>query len=81
MNIFDKQIKAINLVRDELSKATNTHGEMQSAHEGYAVILEEMDELWEEIKKKHQNLPMMMEEAVQVAAMAIRFIVDVIGVE
>ncbi len=45
-----------------------------SAHEGYAVLLEEVDELWDAIKA--DDLPHALEEAVQVAAMAIRFIVD-----
>ena len=56
------------------------HGPMHSAHEGYAVILEELDELWEEVKKKPrspENLAAMRSEVVQVAAMAIAFVVEV----
>jgi len=47
--------------------------------EGYAVIHEELDELWEEVKKKPtvQNKKLMREEAKQVAAMALRFMIDV----
>ena len=55
------------------------HGPMHSAHEGYAVILEELDELWEEVKghRSPENLAAMRSEAVQVAAMAIAFVVEV----
>lgn len=68
---------AINLVRDELEKATSEWGCMASYHEGYAVIKEELDELWSEIKgkQKKENLE---KEAVQIAAMAIRFLLDLI---
>lgn len=52
-------------------------GNQNSAHEGYAVILEELDELWDEVKgndlKRNER---MRAEAIQVAAMAIRFIED-----
>lgn len=49
-----------------------------SAHEGYAVLAEEVDELWDEVKgHAPDRLARMRAEAVQVAAMAIRFIVDV----
>jgi len=49
---------------------------MKSNHEGYAVILEELDELWDEIKKQHPNNELIRKEAIQVAAMAVRFILD-----
>lgn len=64
----------------ELYRAKNGHAAQNSAHEGYAVLLEEVDELWDEIKKnKRERDPAKMRaEAVQVAAMAIRFIQDVI---
>ena len=55
------------------------HGPMASAHEGYAVILEELDELWEEVRRHRSpaNIQAMRDEAVQVAAMALAFIVEV----
>lgn len=62
-------------VRPELVKATQRYGSFSSAHEGYAVILEELDEMWDEIKKN--NTTRSKEECIQVAAMAIRFLVDV----
>ena len=48
-----------------------------STHEGYAVLKEEVDELWDEIKISKTfdkaNL-LMVNEAIQVAAMAIKFV-------
>ena len=62
-------------VMEELAQAANRFDSFNNAHEGYAVILEELDELWDEIKA---NAPMKRQrkEAVQVAAMAVRFIYD-----
>jgi len=67
------------IVLSELRQATEEFGPMNSAHEGYAVILEELDELWEEIKAKKPDSERMEKEAIQVAAMAIRFVMDVCG--
>jgi len=62
-------------VRRELLFATEKFGAFRSRHEGYAVIKEELDELWDSIK---QDAPLadVKEEAVQVAAMALRFLID-----
>ena len=64
-----------NDVLDELERARVKHPDYHSAHEGYAVILEELDELWDEIKRDGPK-ERMRSEAVQVAATAIRFIQD-----
>jgi hypothetical protein len=52
---------------------------MNSAHEAYAVLLEEVDELWAHVKtnQNRRDIPAMRQEAVQVAAMAVRFVRDV----
>ena len=60
----------------ELQRAVSLHGPMNSAHEGYAVLLEELDELWDEIKLKEPSKSRMRTEAIQVAAMALRFVRD-----
>ena len=63
----------------ELLKALDNNKKAFSCyHHGYAVILEELDELWEEVKKKprDRNKDALREEAMQVAAMGIRFMVD-----
>ncbi len=69
------------LVLEEYFKATKRFGPFKSAHEGYAVLLEEVDELWEEIKKKKnkRKKKKMLEEAIQVSAMALRFANDICG--
>ena len=62
----------------ELLRAQSKHGPMKSGHEGYAVILEELDELWDEVKTRKPSVHAMREEAIQVAAMALRFVHDVV---
>lgn len=66
-------------VADELNRATAHYAPMNSAHEGFAVLGEEFYELWQEVIKspKKRDMQAMTEEAVQTAAMAIRFLVDV----
>lgn len=63
----------------ELQRAMNLHPTpMHNAHEGYAVLLEEVDELWDEIKKRDKNWTEIRKEAIQVAAMAMRFVLEVV---
>lgn len=52
------------------------YGNFHSAHEGYAIIQEEMDELKAHVwmKQKNRDLAAMRKEALQVAAMAVKFI-------
>lgn len=66
-------------VEMELGRAMVNYPPFSSAHEGYAVLLEEVDELWAEVKKspKNRDMKAMREEAIQVAAMAMRFVLDV----
>ena len=70
-----KQDEAFDIVKEELEQATTRYGQFNSSHEGYAVILEELDELWDEIKGNNNTL--LRKEAKQVAAMAIRFLIDI----
>lgn len=64
---------------NEAESASAKWGPFNSAHEGYAVLLEEADELWDEVKvnQARRDLAKMRKEAIQVAAMAIRFVHDV----
>ena len=69
----------LNEVIDELDRATKNFPPMRSAHEGYAILAEEVEELWDEIKlnPKNRSSERMRDEARQVAAMAIRFMRDI----
>jgi hypothetical protein len=87
---------------NEVTRAKNLHpGDFHNAHEGFAVLKEEVDELWENVKLNPKRIDVslvypamtpddvvakmrqekqceihrqrMREEAIQVAAMAIRF--------
>lgn len=67
------------LVVQELMSAYAKHpGRQASLHEGFAVLLEEVDELWDEVKKKQslRSKEKLCEEAIQIAAMAVRFVAD-----
>ena len=85
-------------VLEELNSAESKFAPFNSSHEGYAVLLEEVDELWDVVKLNPKKISnpgwlmaardedhyfklqiderkrMMRAEAIQVAAMAIRFI-------
>ncbi len=73
-----KQDKAIELVINELNNANGKFPLFNSSHEGYAVILEELDELWDEIKNNKHPMSSVNQKkkAIQVAAMAIKFLVS-----
>ncbi len=64
-------------IAEELSRARVLFPNFHSGHEGYAVIKEELDELWEDVRK--DNIAGARAEAIQVAAMAVRFIMDLEG--
>lgn len=81
MALADKGAVVTQAARDvikEVARASVLHGDMKSGHEGYAVLLEEVDELWDLVKTDKVKSPEGRKEAIQIAAMAIRFIVDVI---
>lgn len=65
---------------NEVLSAMLKHRAVGSLHEGHSIILEEFEEFWEEVKKKRseRDLPKLREELIQVAAMAIRTIFDVV---
>lgn len=69
------------LVKKELERARVAHPPINSLHEGYSVILEELDEFWEEVKKKNSNRePLkLLNELIQVAAMCERTYDDVLN--
>ncbi len=69
--------RLLDLVMSEMYETVDKLGEdarFNSPHEGYAVILEELDEMWEAIKKK--DISHSRKEAIQVAATAVRYLYD-----
>ena len=74
MKTFDQ------LLAEEVAAAREEHVPINSAHEGYAVLLEEVEEFWDWVKMKRSNrVPKeMLTELVQIAAMAQRTAEDVV---
>jgi len=78
--IMEARIKALDdalaAVRREYLRAIEKFPPFNSGHEGFAVIQEEVDELWDDVKS---NAPreLAKKEAIQIAAMAVRFVTDV----
>lgn len=56
----------------EINFGVKKFGNYRSYFEAYAVIKEEFDELWEELRKKDKNLDDVYKEALQVAATSYR---------
>ena len=73
------EVEALNLILKEYTQARANWPQFNSAHEGFAVLLEEVDELKAHVwaKQKNRDLAAMRKEAIQVAAMAMRFAVEV----
>ncbi len=69
-------------LKAELDRAEKHHAPLHSLHEAYAVILEEVDELWEETRKKREERSKrrIRSELIQIAAMAWRCARDM-GIE
>jgi transposase-like protein len=72
----ERFIAALREVIEELSRARRQYPPMHSAHEGWAVIYEEVCELWEAVRQGDR--PQQRLEGVQVAAMALRLLIDVL---
>lgn len=68
-------MNALLLVEAEINRAKRKHpGDFRSAHEGISVLREEFEELWDEVKRDGGGRDRAaMTEAIQVAAMAVRY--------
>jgi hypothetical protein len=67
--------QALLAVDQEVGSAMAKHPKgFNSSHEGWAVIWEELDEMWDEVRAN--NLEASKREAIQVAAMAVRYLMD-----
>jgi hypothetical protein len=77
---FDTRlIMFMETTEEELAAAVENHGQFNSAHEGYGVLMEEVRELEAEIfKKRAERCGLRMyEECVQVAAMAAKLAIQI----
>ena len=73
-----KDISIINkdIIQDIIMQVADIEAnnvEYNSLHEGYAIMKEEFDELWDEVKKHSHDHKKAFNEAKQVACTAIRF--------
>jgi NTP pyrophosphatase (non-canonical NTP hydrolase) len=74
--IFDDIKKELKRAKD--LRAKNNYGKFNSAHEAFAILYEEVDEFWEEVRKKKavRSKANMKEELIQIIGVAIRTIED-----
>ena len=63
-------------VETEYLKARAKFGDFKSPHEGYAVIFEELDELWDLVKENQGRSVKTREECIQIAAMAMAYYLE-----
>jgi hypothetical protein len=76
-NYLSALAEALKEIGREVDSAKGVHVTVfNSFHEGYAVIKEEIDELWTEVKKREHDNAAIRKEAVQAAAMLVRLIVE-----
>lgn len=88
--MFDEKLRMLGgEVLAELDRACELHKGQNSLHEGYAVLLEEVEEFWDLVKmNRHKMSPdelrahmaKVRSELIQVSAMAMRTIHDVVDV-
>lgn len=84
MIVLQEYYQAAGDAMDEVASAISKFPRpFYNAHEGWALLFEEVDELWDQVKIKQgtRDVAKMRKEAIQVAAMAIRFAAEVCGEE
>lgn len=64
----------LELIESEAKRATKKHGGFNSLHEAYAVLLEEVDEFWDQVKLKKslRDKTNIATELVQIAAVCLK---------
>ncbi len=82
-DIGEQIADAMDDVRDELTQAMRQWPAFNSAHEGYGVLAEEFRELEAHVftNQRRRDLGEMRLEAIQVAAMAMRFAIEICNEE
>lgn len=76
MNLFIRMEAFCEAIQDEYNTARTLFPKFHSAHEAYAVLLEEVEEFWQEVKKKDQSPEAMRKELIQIAAMSMSAVLD-----
>jgi len=68
--------EAFKLIEHEYLRASDLYPDLHSNHEAYAVIKEEVDELWDEVKKNKDTNgnKQIRNELIQIGAMVIRYL-------
>lgn len=79
---FERSKQVIDIcfeVFQEVKRARSKHPVgAHSPHEGHSIIREELEKLWSHVKADTGRSPEARKEAIQVAAMAVRYILDLI---
>lgn len=73
LNQIKKRDQILDDVSQEIESALTRYGDFKSPHEGYAILKEEVDELWDYIKSDQGDTFLARDEAIQVAAMAVKY--------
>jgi len=70
--------QVLNDIDREVDRAVTKHGHYNSPHEAYGVLLEEVDEFFDEVKKQKADVDRgaMRTELTQIAAVCVRAIYD-----
>lgn len=67
-----QEARFLQSVADEVKSSTIKHGDLNSPHEAYAVLQEEVDEFWDLVKAQDHDYEHMQRELKQVAAMCLK---------
>ncbi len=68
--------KSLELIESEYIRASGLYPDFHSNHEAYAVIKEEVDELWDAIKKEKnvKGNDQIRHELIQIGAMVVKYL-------
>lgn len=66
----------IEILESEMRFGFGKYGPYHTSHEHYAVLLEEVEEWWDEIKGNTDNRPEAHYELIQIAAVALRYVLE-----
>ena len=72
---------ALKLVERQTMAMRDGQRPLQSVHEGYAYMVDFVDDFFAAVKAHPRNWTKLRVEAVNVAALAVRFVVDITGVD